>query len=242
MLFALENVQLMKREKSGFRLIIEKLDISAGRHVALTGPSGCGKSTALDMLGMVLAPDAAASFTFTPEDIPVDIPLLWASGRLDAMALLRRRFMGYILQTGELLPFLTVSDNITMPASLLGISRKAANERAAALADRLDISHLLRKYPAEISIGERQRAAIARALSSSPKVVLADEPTASLDPERASGVMELLLDTAGSCGTTVILVSHDRPLVKHFDLTEVPVSVKEGADGIVTAVIRGEAR
>ena len=242
MLFELENVQLMKREKSGFRLIIEKLDISAGRHVALTGPSGCGKSTALDMLGMILAPDAAATFTFTPEDVTVDIPLLWGTGKLDAMALLRRRFMGYILQTGELLPFLSVADNIAMPASLLGLSRKVVKERTETLAERLDIRPLLRKYPAEISIGERQRAAIARALSSSPKVVLADEPTASLDPERASDVMELLLETAGSCGTTVILVSHDKPLVKRFDLTEIPVTVKEGVDGIVTAVIRGEAR
>lgn len=243
MLFDLQNVELDRPAGTGFRLVIENLQVAAGERLAVTGPSGCGKSTTLDLLGMTLRPTAVERFRFSPDAASsagkdagsVDVASLWRARDLDAMADIRRRWLGYVLQTGELLPFLSVFENIQLTARLAGKSMRQAQSTAERLAEKLEIKPLFPKMPSQISIGERQRAAIARALASSPKVILADEPTASLDPAHARSAMQLLLDAVEEEKATLILVSHDLALVEEFGLEQIQVTVRSDAGGRATA-------
>jgi putative ABC transport system ATP-binding protein len=199
----------------GFTLAVESLSLRAGEAVGVTGPSGCGKSTLLDVAGLVLRPAQAVEFNLGGTDVAA----LWAQGRQDGLARLRAQGIGYVLQTGGLLPFLTVRDNIRLSRSLLGLPEDAAGERR--LVEVLGLGALLGKKPAALSIGERQRVAIARALAHRPPLLLADEPTASLDPEHSAAVMELLLALASELGLGVMVVSHDWDLLARFGLRRI---------------------
>jgi putative ABC transport system ATP-binding protein len=190
-----------------FRLDVPYLDIPAGRQVAVLGRSGCGKSTLLDILAMTLEPTACERFRFEPQPGErVDVRGAWQGRRLDLLAGLRRRHMGYVLQTGGLLPFLSVRENIELPRRLCGLDR---DDATSALAERLGIAGQLDKLPRDLSVGQRQRVAVARALVHEPPVVLADEPTASLDPHTAGEVMGLLVELAAQRGTTLVVATHD---------------------------------
>ncbi|MDH3451021.1 MAG: ABC transporter ATP-binding protein, partial [Gammaproteobacteria bacterium] len=190
-----------------FQLWVPQLNIRAGAQIAVLGRSGCGKSTLLDILAMTLEPDVCGSFSFTPHAREgVDIGKVWNGRRLDRLAGLRGRHIGYVLQTGGLLPFLSVRDNIELPRQVCGMARGDATEM---LAERLNISDQLDKLPAALSVGQRQRVAVARALAHEPTVVLADEPTASLDPHTAGEVMELVATLAAQRNITLVVASHD---------------------------------
>lgn len=197
-----------------FRLRIDALHIEQGERIALVGPSGCGKSTALDLLAMLLPPNETAGFRFCPQEQEEDIAAHWEARRLDHMARLRLAHIGYILQTGGLLPFLTVQGNITTPGLALGLARTMLTDKLHDLTGRLGIEHLLDALPETLSIGERQRVAVARALLAEPEVVLADEPTAALDPVNAKSVMALLAGLTAERGATLVVVSHDEPLMR----------------------------
>ncbi|RPO64990.1 ATP-binding cassette domain-containing protein [Pseudomonas aeruginosa] len=162
-----------------YRLRVPALELRAGRQLAIVGPSGCGKSTLLDLLALALAPDPGGRFEFLAGERPQDIAALWRDGRQDRLAALRRQHCGYVLQSGGLLEFLDVRRNIGLPCALLGAP---SAERVQALAERLEIGDQLDKKPAALSVGQRQRVAIARALAHAPRLLLADEPTAALDP------------------------------------------------------------
>ncbi len=204
---------------AGFCLEVPELDILAGERLALVGASGSGKSTLLDILAMVLGVDRADTFTFTPPgQAACDLGRLWRNRRLDDFSRLRRRYFGYVLQSGGLLGFLTVLDNITLPRRWGGLPENGATAR---LAERLGLSGLLEAYPATLSVGERQRVAIARALVHEPCMVLADEPTAALDPLNADRVMALFLELAIEQGVTVLVASHDWPLMERYGLQRV---------------------
>ena len=164
----------------------------------LKGPSGCGKSTLLDMIAMILRPDAAESFSFLGENA------LSAYDDEPRAARLRRR-IGYVLQTGGLLPFLSVRENILLARRLAGLPTHGYAEDKA---ESLGIGKLLGKLPATLSVGERQRAAIVAALAGDPELVLADEPTAALDPHNADIVLALLIKTVEDAGAGLILVTH----------------------------------
>jgi putative ABC transport system ATP-binding protein len=207
----------------GFTLAVDSLSLARGEAVGVTGPSGCGKSTLLDVVGLVLRPAQAAEFRMIGG---VDVAALWAQGRQDGLARLRAKGIGYVLQTGGLLPFLSVRDNIRLSRSLLGLPEDAAGERR--LVDALGLGPLLDKKPAALSIGERQRVAIARALAHRPPRVLADEPTASLDPAHSGRVMELLLALAAELGLGVVVVSHDWDLLARFGLRRVEAQSAAG--------------
>ncbi|PWV62400.1 ABC transporter ATP-binding protein [Plasticicumulans acidivorans] len=207
-----------------FVLQVPALDIARGERLALVGPSGCGKSTLLDMLALVLAPDAGGELHLLNNDIGA----LWQLKRADALAALRARHLGYVLQTGGLLGFLDVRGNIALPGQLSGRADAAWVTR---LAERLGISRHLDKHPAALSVGERQRVAIARALAHRPAVVLADEPTASLDPLSAQTVMQLFIDLAAESATTLILASHDRALVERYGLEVLAAQLAPASDG-----------
>ncbi|HEC15407.1 MAG TPA: ATP-binding cassette domain-containing protein [Sedimenticola sp.] len=200
-----------------FQLSIPRLDIKAGQRIAVLGQSGCGKSTLLDILAMTLEPTTSKAFRFEPETgNSTDIHEAWSSRRMDRLAGLRGRHIGYVLQTGGLLPFITVRENIELPRRLCGLP---VNGVPRALAERLKIGDQLEKLPATLSVGQRQRVAVARALSHEPSVVLADEPTASLDPHTAAEVMELFVELAAQRNITLLVASHDWARVTELGLT-----------------------
>lgn len=201
---------------SAFELEVPRLHIAPGELVAVIGASGCGKSTLLDMLALVMEPSRLERFEmrFEPERPPIDLRALWSSGAETRLAALRRDFLGYVLQTGGLLPFLSVADNITLPARVKGLPRP--DRAAAALAQRLGLDGTLRRMPQALSIGQRQRVAILRALLHEPRLVLADEPTAAVDKARATAIMADFHALARERDVAVVVVTHDVDLVAGF--------------------------
>jgi putative ABC transport system ATP-binding protein len=221
-MFSIRRLRKTRQDGAGYTytLDIDCLDVLRGERIAITGPSGCGKSTALDLLAGVLRPDAAERFLFAPDDdVAVDMMGAWDTGRLDTLSLLRRRYLGYVLQTGGLLPFLSARENITAVRRAVGLPDDASVDE---LADRLDISRLLPVLPHKLSVGERQRVAVARALASEPALILADEPTAALDPVHAQGVMGVFAELACEMGCTVILVTHAPEMARRLGFRECP--------------------
>ena len=237
-LYELRNVELERTARDyTYRLRIESLTIGAGEKIALIGPSGCGKSTALDLLALILRPSRAETFRLkTAGNAPTDVTELWRGNRRERMARIRLGHIGYVLQTGGLLPFLTGADNIAAPGRAKGLDRETVKARSRELADRLGIAHLLGSLPDRLSIGERQRFAIARALLPEPELVLADEPTAALDPVTAGNVMRLFAGLADSCA--LVVVSHDHRLVEANGFRCLRLDV-DGGDGIINTTLRG---
>lgn len=215
LLLDIRDLRCQRGGSEGFTLAIDSLSVRRGEAVAVTGPSGCGKSTLLDVVGLVLRPLHQDRFSLADHDVAA----LWSQSRHNELAKVRAHMIGYVLQTGGLLPFLSVRDNIRLSRSLLGLAEDRSGEKR--LIDTLAIGGLLDKKPAALSIGERQRVAIARALAHRPPLVLADEPTASLDPDHSVRVMELLLALAAELGLGVLVVSHDWDLLTRFGLRRV---------------------
>ncbi|TVQ86051.1 MAG: ATP-binding cassette domain-containing protein [Chromatiaceae bacterium] len=201
---------LGKRRADGgtaFELLIPELRIRAGEVVILRGASGSGKSTLLDLLALALRPDQAEQFCFRPPERELsDLWRLWQAHDQDGLGRLRAGHIGYVLQTGGLLSFLTARENIGLSCRLLGRDPGGLVER---LAERLGIAPLLDQLPGRLSVGERQRVAIARALAHRPSVVLADEPTASVDPLNAARILDLFLDLVRQSGACAVIASHD---------------------------------
>lgn len=201
---------LIKRRVGGgtaFELLVPELRIAPGEVVVLQGASGSGKSTLLDLLALALRPDQAGIFSFRPEHrAAADLWRRWQRGDLDGLGRLRGTHIGYVLQTGGLLSFLTARENIALSCRLLGRDPGGLIER---LAERLDISAQLDQRPGQLSVGERQRVAIARALAHRPGVVLADEPTASVDPLNAARILDLFLELVRQSGACAVIASHD---------------------------------
>ncbi|MBL8668178.1 MAG: ABC transporter ATP-binding protein [Rhodospirillales bacterium] len=207
-------------ESDGFRLEVSHLALRRGECIAITGPSGSGKSTLLDLLGLVLAPDRSDGFMLNPQPgAAIDVARLWQRHDRNALAAIRARHIGYVLQTGGLLPFLPAIDNIRLSRDLLGLGD--GDGLVERLTGALGIGRLLRKKPQALSIGERQRVAIARAIAHRPALLLADEPTAALDPGQAVGVMKLLLALVRELRITAVIVSHDWDLVSALGLRRV---------------------
>ena len=174
-------------------------EAKASDFIALMGPSGCGKSTLLHLLGGVDRP--------TRGRVVLDGAELSALDE-EALARVRRKKIGFVFQFFNLLPTLTVSENVALPLLLDGARARAASERAAALLDRVGLGARASHFPAELSGGEMQRAAVARAIIARPRLVLADEPTGNLDSENGAQVMNLLADLNNELGITIILATH----------------------------------
>jgi putative ABC transport system ATP-binding protein len=192
------------RTYTGGRATVRALDevsfsIERGEFVALMGPSGCGKSTLLHICG---AMDRPSSGTITLENR--------ALGMLsdDELTRVRRDRIGFVFQFFNLLPTLTLGDNIALPCLLGGMPVAAATERATALASRVGIAHRLGHYPQEVSGGEMQRAAMARALVHEPALLVADEPTGNLDSENGARVLALLAELNRELQITILLATH----------------------------------
>jgi len=185
------------------------MTVAPGEVVGLIGPSGSGKSTLLKCLGAVIEP-TAGRMTLGDEVIFDDA---W---RISDLRALRRDKIGFVFQAPYLIPFLDVTDNVALLPMLAGQPNAASRRRALELLTALDVAHRAEAQPSELSGGEQQRVAIARALVNQPPVILADEPTAPLDSERALSVMRILNQMAQQYRTAVIVVTHDEKIMPTF--------------------------
>ncbi len=201
------------------------LHVGAGEILAITGESGSGKSTLLEAIGLLLAPIELERFRLGATQ-DQDIAQLLASDDQPALAAVRSRHLGFILQSGGLLPFLSVRDNISLPRRLLGMPVKSAHIDQAV--EVLRLQGLLDKHPQALSIGERQRVACVRAIAHEPLLLLADEPTAALDPHSARRLFELLMSLVSSMGLSALVVSHDWALLKDFGLPRLGAISRQG--------------
>jgi putative ABC transport system ATP-binding protein len=212
--FLLRDVTKAWPGQNDFVLTIPELAVGRGEKIAIVGYSGCGKSTLLDLLALVLRPEAAGRFLFFSDpDRPLDVDRCWKENDQNRLARSRMQQIGYVLQTGGLLPFLSVGDNIGLSRQALGLADEG---RVADWAERLGIGRHLRKFPAQLSVGERQRVAIARAMAHEPAVVMADEPTASLDPINAEKIMRLFSTLAEEYHVTLIVATHEWDRVREL--------------------------
>jgi lipoprotein-releasing system ATP-binding protein len=184
------------------------LDVSAGEVVSITGPSGSGKSTFLHICGILDPPDAG-----TVEVGGIDA---WSvsEGR---RAVIRNRSLGFVFQFHHLLEEFTLLENTAMPAMLAGISRRDSLDRARTLLVEVGLEGRASHFPSQTSGGERQRAAVARALILNPAVVLADEPTGNLDKENSMRVEELVFDLSARLSQAFVIATHSHELAARAD-------------------------
>jgi putative ABC transport system ATP-binding protein len=184
------------------------LDVAAGECVALVGRSGAGKSTLLHLLAGIDQAEAG-SIAFDGQRIDT----------LDeaARTAFRRRHLGLVFQNWNLVPSLSALDNLRLPLELVGVRGAAARERAQALLERLGLGELGHRFADEMSGGQQQRVAVARALVHAPSVLLADEPTGSLDAESAVAVMRLLVGACREAGASLVLVTHAAEVMGQAD-------------------------
>ena len=183
--------------------------VAPGEVVGLIGPSGSGKSTLLKCLGAVIEP-TSGRMTIGGETIYDD------GWKIPDLRALRRDRIGFVFQAPYLIPFLDVTDNVALLPMLAGVANAEARARARKLLTALDVVHRAKAMPSQLSGGEQQRVAIARALVSEPPVILADEPTAPLDGERALAVIKILNDMAARYQTAIIIVTHDEKIIPTF--------------------------
>ena len=182
------------------------LDVPPGQFLAVAGPSGSGKST---LLGLVAGLDQPTAGRITVAGVEIT--------RLgeDALARFRRDTIGYVFQSYHLIPTLTALENVAVPLELAGDAR--ALDRAGALLAEVGLAGRAHHYPVQLSGGEQQRVAVARAVCRRPRLLLADEPTGNLDSATGKQIIELLVDLHRNLGSTLVLVTHDGALAAHAD-------------------------
>lgn len=198
-----------------FALRIRHLAVHPGEAVAIVGRSGSGKSTCLDIMAGILRPGESGTFRFRSGDAGLSLAALWARGDQPALRRWRSHHVGYVLQTGGLVPFLSLAANIALP---LGLAGAGGPERVQHLLQALGLAGLGGRKPRQVSIGQRQRAALARALAIRPALLLADEPTASLDEETAEAVMREMTGLARDERSALVMVTHDPDLARRHGL------------------------
>ena len=185
------------------------MTVAPGEVVGLIGPSGSGKSTLLKCLGAVIEP-TAGKMTLGDE-------VIYDNGwKIPDLRALRRDRIGFVFQAPYLIPFLDVIDNVALLPMLAGRPNGESRKRALELLEALDVGHRAKAQPSQLSGGEQQRVAIARALANQPPVILADEPTAPLDSERALSVVRILNQMAQQFNTAIIVVTHDEKIIPTF--------------------------
>jgi putative ABC transport system ATP-binding protein len=192
------------------------LTVKQGEFMMLVGPSGSGKTTLLSILGCVLAPTSGEGLLFGEK----------LHGRRESeLPDLRLSYIGFIFQGNNLIPALNIEDNVAFPLELRGSSRKAAVAEAREVLTEVGLGDKLKRHPNDLSGGQRQRVSVARAVAGRPPLILADEPTASLDAETGQQVTELLKKLSTERGHTVVVVTHDNRIFHFADRT---VHIEDG--------------
>ena len=232
----IELRQLTRRLPSGDRelTILDRVDltIQAGEFVAILGPSGSGKSTLLALMAGLDRP--------TSGEVRIDGEPIQALSE-DALALLRRRKIGFVFQSFQLLGNLTARENVLLPIELLGLPDPRS--RARELLDAVGLADRGHHYPSQLSGGEQQRVALARAFAARPAILLADEPTGNLDGATGRKVLELLTELRRREGTTLVLVTHDPAVAALADrLVHLRDGRVEREEPAVTPIAPAEAR
>ena len=204
---------LSKRYGTGDTAVLALRDVNMqvapGDVVGLVGPSGSGKSTLLKCLGAVIDPTAGR--------MTLGDDVIYDNGwRVADLRALRRDKIGFVFQAPYLIPFLDVTDNVALLPMLAGVPNDEARRRAIELLTALDVQHRAQAMPSQLSGGEQQRVAIARGLVNHPPVILADEPTAPLDSQRAMAVVRILNEMARKYQTAIIVVTHDEKIIPTF--------------------------
>ena len=185
------------------------MHVAPGEVLGLIGPSGSGKSTLLKCLGAVIDPTAGR--------MTLDDAVIYDDGwKVRDLRALRRDKIGFVFQAPYLIPFLDATDNVALLPMLAGVPNNEARHRALELLAALDVQHRAQAMPSQLSGGEQQRIAIARGLVKRPPVILADEPTAPLDSQRAMAVVRILNDMARRFETAIIVVTHDEKIIPTF--------------------------
>ncbi|MFE2328970.1 ABC transporter ATP-binding protein [Streptomyces sp. NPDC059385] len=185
-----------------------EFSIHAGEVVAVMGPSGSGKSTLLHCLAGIVTPDSG-SVSYAGREL--------ATMSDAERSALRRSDFGFVFQFGQLVPELTCVENVALPLRLAGVRRKEAEASAVHWMERLQVEDLARKRPGEVSGGQGQRVAVARALVTGPRVIFADEPTGALNSLNGELVMQLLTEAARSANAAVVLVTHETRVAAYSD-------------------------
>lgn len=205
----LENIQF-QYPHSDFILKIDQMSFAKGSKTAVIGPSGFGKTTMLNMIAGILIPDNGL--------VRIGNTIINEASDTERRNY-RIRNIGFVFQDFRLIPYLTVLDNILLPFKINSYLKPKSDSisKAKVLAADLKIDQLVKKYPAELSHGERQRVAIARALINNPKIILADEPTGNLDPANKVHIKDLLFEAIEKFDATLITVTHDHEMLKGYD-------------------------
>lgn len=203
------------RADSRFKVSLPALTLESSQAIAITGASGCGKSTLIEAIGLILQPASVQTFELAGQDLASELqkPLQQSDQALSA---LRRQHLGFVPQTHGLLPYLTVQQNIGLQARILGraIDRAWLDD----VQQQLGLAGLASRLPRELSIGQRQRVSFVRAIAHRPDLLLADEPTAALDPSAAGQLFEVMLQITQASGTAAIIVTHEWDLVRSLAL------------------------
>jgi putative ABC transport system ATP-binding protein len=184
------------------------LSLYPGEFTLLMGPSGSGKTTLLSILGCILTP-TSGSVKLAGESVEGNQP--------EKLAGLRRAHLGFIFQSYNLFPTLNAVDNVQIALDVRGFPRRERRRRALRALHNVGLDHRLRSYPGTLSGGEKQRVAVARAIASSPSIILADEPTAALDAENGQAIMELLAKIAKKDNCAILAVTHDPRTIPYAD-------------------------
>ncbi|QHM71894.1 ABC transporter ATP-binding protein [Mixta intestinalis] len=221
-MLCIRDMAIRRGGTQGYQVSLPELTLTQGEVVALTGPSGCGKSTLLEMMGAILRPQHLAEYRLGERDIAA--PLLAEDEA--ALAMIRARELGFVLQHGGLLPWLSVWENIMLARRLVGLT--ATTPWLDTAIERLGIGPLLKQMPSRLSIGERQRVAFVRAIAHQPRLLLADEPTAALDPDNAGRLFALMIEMVQSLEMAAVIVSHDWQRVADFGLRGYRACMREG--------------
>lgn len=224
MYFCVRMIEIRNIEKSFDRLKVLKgfdLDIGNAEIVSIVGPSGAGKTTLLQIIGSLDRPDSG-TVRFDGTDL--------FSLSTSKLARFRNVNIGFVFQFHQLLPEFTMEENVAMPAMIGGASRAEAIAKARELINYLGLSDRASHRPAQLSGGERQRAAVARALINNPRVILADEPSGSLDSHNRDELHKLFFDLRRDMGHTFVIVTHDESLAQKADRR---ISMR---DGLITEI------
>ena len=210
-IIALENIRKSYADGNQMHHVLNQLNLSVepNEFVAILGPSGSGKSTLLAIAGLLLSADEGR-ISIAGQDLTGLNQGQWTQKRLE--------LLGFIFQDHQLLSYMKISDQLELVAKLKGEKdKKKRHEEVKALLADLDIEACYHQYPNQMSGGQKQRAAIARAFIGNPQVILADEPTASLDPDRGQEIAQLIRKEVKSKNKSAIMVTHDRSILTYVD-------------------------